>query len=158
GAEAARAGAGFAAQVDVAALFLERALHLLRPGGTLALLVPAKLWRSLAGGGVRRIVAGRAHVLALEDWTSSRHAFDAVVYPSMIVARARDDGERPEPPVRIALHRRDGAMRWRVPAARLGLDRDVASPWVPLPREVRDAFDRIASAGIALADSPIGPP
>src|SRR5262249_15164270 len=95
GAEAARARARLAAQVDVAALFLERALHLLRPGGTLALLVPAKLWRSLAGGGVRRIVAGRAHVLALEDWTSSRHAFDAVVYPSMIVARARDDGERP---------------------------------------------------------------
>ena len=88
GAAAARAGSGFAAQVDLAALFVERSLDLLRPGGVVALLLPVKLWRSLAGGGVRRLVAERAALIALEDWSDSPHAFDAAVYPSLLVARA----------------------------------------------------------------------
>jgi hypothetical protein len=50
GASSAGAGRGFAAQIDLAALFVERSCELLRPGGTLALLLPTKLWRSLAGG------------------------------------------------------------------------------------------------------------
>ena len=158
GAAAARAGAGFAAQVDLAALFLERGVQLLKPGGALALLLPAKLWRSLAGGGARRYVLHRTHVLALEDWTLSRHAFDAAVYPSMLVARTRDDPDAPAPGVAIAMHRRDTALRWSVGAERLGLDRDPSSPWIPLPPEVRDAFERILRAGVPLAESALGPP
>src|SRR5204863_7834633 len=42
GAESAGAGRGFAAQVDLAALFVERAWDLLRPGGTMAYLVPSR--------------------------------------------------------------------------------------------------------------------
>ena len=158
GAAAARSGAGFAAQVDLAALFLERALQLLRPGGTLALLLPAKLWRSLAGGGARRLVTQQAHVLALEDWSRSRHAFDAAVYPSLLVARARERADAPSVPVAVAMHRRDRALRWQVRAERLGLDDDPASPWIALPPEVRDALDRVSRAGIPLADSSLGPP
>src|SRR5262249_902359 len=57
GAGAAGASPGFAGQVDLAALFIERSIRLAAPGGAIALLVPAKLWRSLAGGGVRRLIA-----------------------------------------------------------------------------------------------------
>ncbi len=86
GAELAGAGAGFAAQTDLSALFVERALTLLRPGGTVALLLPAKLWRALAGGGVRRLLATEAVVTTVEDWSRSPHSFDAAVYPSLLVA------------------------------------------------------------------------
>src|SRR5690606_1612712 len=79
-------GPGFAAQADLSALFVERALTLLRPGGTVSLLLPAKLWRALAGGGVRRLLAAEAAVTVLEDWSRSPHAFDASVYPSLLVA------------------------------------------------------------------------
>jgi hypothetical protein len=104
------------------------------------------------------LVAQRADVLALEDWTASRHAFDAAVYPSLLVARTHDDERAAAPPVCVAMHRRDRALRWRVDAARLGLDDDAASPWVPLPPEVRAAFDRLTRDGVALADSPLGAP
>jgi hypothetical protein len=87
GSAAAQAGPGFAAQVDLAALFVERSLRLLRPGGTLALLLPAKLWRSLAGGGVRGLLQRESAVAVLEDWSDARAAFDAAVYPSLVVAR-----------------------------------------------------------------------
>jgi len=89
GAAGAHAGNGFAGQADLAAPFLERALDLLRPGGTLAMLVPAKLWRALAGGGVRRLLTTDAVLLVVEDWSESRPAFDAAVYPAIVVARRR---------------------------------------------------------------------
>jgi hypothetical protein len=80
-------GTAFGAQVDLAAMFVERAVSLARDGGVVALLVPAKLWRCLAGGGVRRLLAGETSIHALEDWSAARSAFDAAVYPSLLVAR-----------------------------------------------------------------------
>jgi hypothetical protein len=89
GATAGRAGAGFGGQVDLAALFVERAVSLTCDDGIVALLLPAKLWRCLAGGGVRRLIAERTTVHTIEDWSAARSAFDAAVYPSLLVARRR---------------------------------------------------------------------
>jgi hypothetical protein len=87
GAAGAGAGRGFSAQVDMAALFVERSCDLLRPEGTMALLLPSKLWRSLAGGGVRRLIAQRLDLTRLSDMSESKSLFDAAVYPSLVVAR-----------------------------------------------------------------------
>jgi methylase of polypeptide subunit release factors len=161
GASLARAGPGFAAQVDMAALFTERSLALLRAGGTMALLLPAKLWGSLAGGGVRRLIGDRANVMALEDWSESPAAFDAAVYPSLLVARRAvlpgTEPTRPAPCIAAAVHRGHDALRWEIHPARLALD-DPASPWLIIPPAVRTAFDRLARAGEPLAESPFGPP
>src|SRR5947199_216982 len=83
----AHAATGFASQVDLAALFVERSVALLRGGGVVSLLLPVKLWRSLAGGGIRHLVARRTTLLRLEDLSGSAHAFDAAVYPSLLVAK-----------------------------------------------------------------------
>src|SRR5207302_2226956 len=91
GADGAGAGRGFAAQIDLAALFVERAWDLLRPGGTMAYLLPSKLWRSLAGGGVRELLLDSADIVLIEDLAASRSQFDAAVYPSLLVARRRID-------------------------------------------------------------------
>ncbi len=85
-------GATFGAQVDLAALFVERAVSLASDGGTIALLLPAKLWRCLAGGGVRRLLAGETSIRSIEDWSAARPAFDAAVYPSLLVT---SKGSRP---------------------------------------------------------------
>jgi hypothetical protein len=157
GAEAARAGRGFAAQVDLAALFVERSLDLLRDGAPLALLLPTKLWRSLAGGGVRRLIAERGTLIALEDWSEFRRSFDAAVYPSLLVARrGRTASCRSD--VTLAIRRRDDALQWAVPWSALGLDADEAAPWLVLPPAAREVFDRLRSAGIALHESALGRP
>jgi hypothetical protein len=83
-------GSAFGVQVDLAAVFVERGIALTRPGGVVAMLLPAKLWRSLAGAGVRRHIGDQTHVLAVEDWPASADTFDATVFPSMLVARRRD--------------------------------------------------------------------
>ena len=160
GAEQARAGAGFAAQVDLAALFIERGVRLLRPGAVLSFLVPAKLWRSLAGGGVRRLLGEETRVAVLEDLAEAPATFDAAVYPSLIVAE-RWNGATDDHPGEIlasAYHRGCGALRWRLPRRQLAFDDSPGSPWLILPSEVRHAFDRLRAVGVPFVESPVGRP
>ena len=160
GAEETGAGRGFSAQVDLAALFVERSVALARAGGTVALLLPAKLWRSLAGGGVRRVLDDRVDLRAIEDWAESRAAFDAAVYPSFLLARKHDEEEPEDGPsvVRVSVHHRDSALEWNMARARIGLDDTPGAPWLLLPPDARAAFDRINAAGRPLARTPLGRP
>jgi SAM-dependent methyltransferase len=155
GATAAGAGRGFASQVDLASLFVERSVQLVRPGGHVALLLPAKLWRSLAGGGVRAFLTREAPPLALDIWEDDAAGFDAAVYPAALLARRTDD-----PPPRISCARRHGAQEttWSLARPALTLDASVGAPWLTLPPDVRAAFDRLRAAGIPLATSALGRP
>ena len=155
GAESAGAGRGFASQADLSALFIERGVHLLRPEGVLAFLVPAKLWRSLSGGGIRRVLASHAPALALEEWTADRAGFDAAVYPSLLLARRSD---RPAPSVRVTHHRSEARATWTVPRHTLALDETDGAPWLAIPPAVRAAVDRLVSAGVPLASTGLGRP
>jgi hypothetical protein len=164
GADAARAGRGFAAQIDLSALFVERSLALVRPGGIVSLLLPAKLWRSLAGGGVRRLLATHAHVAAIDDWTDAPAAFDAAVYPSLLVAErrparsGRDVPEAPGPAVAVGVHGRSAPASFCVPAVTLAFDDTPGSPWLLVPPPVRRAFDRLRAAGTPLCASGLAVP
>lgn len=153
---------GFAAQVDLAALFLERSLalaahaHAPGGGGTVALLLPAKLWRSLSGGGVRRLLARQARLRRAEDWTDAACAFDAAVYPSVVIA-SRRDAQRDD--VVVGVRCRGLEVGWRTSRGALHLDPgDQASPWLLMPPEVRRAFDRLRGRGQPLGPSPLGRP
>lgn len=158
------AGRAFAAQVDLASLFVERSLELSRPGGVIALLLPAKLWRSLAGGGVRRVLCDDSTLGVIEDWSGSRATFDAVVYPSFLltVRRARHDvqpeGQAPPHSIRVAVHRGDDIRAWDMSGAKLALDDTAGAPWLLVPPEVRSGFDRLAGAGPPLARTALGRP
>ena len=149
-----RTGRGFGAQVDLAALFVEQSIALACPAGTIALLLPAKLWRSLSGGGVRRLLAARAHLRVVEDWTDAPSAFDAAVYPSMVVASrhpARDAD------IDVAVRGRSLDVTWCAACLDLRLVRpDTGSPWLLLPPKVRAAFNRVTTHGIPLAASALG--
>ena len=155
GAAGAGAGRGFAAQVDLSALFVERSVRLLKREGTLALLVPAKLWRSLAGGGLRRFLAAHAPPLSLDDWSESAPAFDAAVYPSLLVARRT---EQPPPDVVCAVHRRETVLRWHVGRKALALDDSPGSPWLIAPAAARAVFDLLLRRGTPLGSSAFGRP
>ncbi len=160
GAEAAHASAGFAGQADLSALFVERSADLLRPGGALALLVPAKLWCSLAGGGVRRLLQERLALLRVEDLSQAPALFDAAVYPSIVAARAPggDGRPAPAPTAVIAVERRPDAARWAAEPGSIAFDATPGSPWLLLPPPVRAAIRRLAEAGIPFCESPVGRP
>lgn len=159
GAAAAGAGRGFGAQTDVAALFVERSLKLLAPGGTMALLLPVKLWRSLAGGGVRSLLTSSARLDRVEDHSRAAAAFDAAVYPSLLVAsRPRDDVPLQVQAVDVSALDGERGVEWRLDAACLPFDESRGAPWLLLPPEPRRGFDRLRELGRPLAESEIGRP
>jgi hypothetical protein len=151
-----RAGAapGFATQVDLAALFVERSVALLRDGGTLSLLLPVKLWKSLAGSGLRQFVTRATQPLRLEDFSDSRHAFDAAVYPSLLVAAKGSSMQRL---LVMAIHDRRATREWRIEPSSLSLDGTAGAPWLMLTPDARIAFERVRAAGPSLS-TVFGPP
>ena len=167
------AGAGvrgrtFAAQVDLAALFVERSVALAAPalacagGGVVALLLPAKLWRSLSGGGLRRLLTRETRVERVEDWSEAPCAFDAAVYPSVLIAARRGNADEPtcvseKEEARFGVRRRTMEVEWCSAPTAIQLDpRDSASPWLLLPREVRAAFERLRSRGLPVGAGALG--
>jgi hypothetical protein len=174
GAEIAGAGRGFAAQIDLAALFVERSCDLLNAKGTMALLLPTKLWRSLAGGGVRQLLLGRTDIVALLDLAESHSQFDAAVYPSLLVARRRPEpgnGKDANPgiedlgeitssrvPIRVTVRKANDTIRWTCSRELLPFDDTPGSPWILLPPPARRAFDRVARAGVPFYKTNFGRP
>ena len=153
GSRAGHGSSGFAAQVDLASLFVERSLGLASRTGCIALLLPAKLWRSLSGGGVRRLLETRAQLCVVEDWSDAPAAFDAAVYPSVVIASRQSAMTTTD----VAVRRRSLDVEWRSEREAIRLiRRDAASPWLLLPPDVRTAFDRVVSHGTPLGASIIG--
>jgi len=155
GAARARASTSFASQVDLSALFVERSLRLLRPGGIVALLLPVKLWRSLSGGGVRRLLLEHHRLLRVEDLGDDDGAFDAAVYPSLLVAAA---GGPASAKVTIAVPGTGAPRGWRIRTPHLALDESPGAPWLLLSPPARAAFDRLRDAGLPLGESHFGAP
>ena len=159
GAALAGAGRGFGAQVDMAALFVERSSGLMAPGATMALLLPSKLWRSLAGGGVRQLLLERTDLVDLDDFAESHSSFDAAVYPSLLVCRRKSQAtngslRRLDAAVRL----RDRIVRWKCTPNSLPLDETPGSPWILLPQAARKAFDCLCNSGIPCAQTSFGRP
>lgn len=157
GAQLAGAGSGFAAQVDLAALFIERSIRLTAPDGAIALIVPSKLWRSLAGGGVRRFIGTQSTIRRIEDYSSTTAVFDAAVYPSLVVLARR--GTVSTDCVDVVVHHRgEQAFGWRTPATSLPFDESPGAPWIILPPDAHRVFTRLRQCGQPLAESAIGRP
>jgi hypothetical protein len=154
GARAAGAGSGFGSQADSAALFIERCIELLQAGGAMSLVLPAKLFKSLAGGGMRQHVIERSRVCEIHDLTHRSDVFDAAVYPAILTLRLKGEGHR----VFISSHAAGEVITWPATIGSLELDDSPGSPWILAPPKVRSAFDRLRACGIPLVESSIGRP
>ena len=142
-------GGGPGGQVDLALLFLERGLDLLADGGVLAMLLPAKLVRSLFAGGARAQLLERVALLELEDHSLDQHSvFQADAFTVELICRRVP----PTAPVRVTLHNRGREpLAFEVPAAELPLfPGDTHSPWLLAPADVRAALRAMQSAGTPI--------
>jgi SAM-dependent methyltransferase len=156
-----RTGRNAGAQVDLSLLFLERSIRLLRPGGILAILLPAKVFRSLYGAGARRMLLRETELIRLEDHSlHPRSLFQADAFPGAVIARKRLPWQDPGV-VDVRSEQRTLAIRV-VHRSRAPLDvaaeeddlsllpGDRESPWLLVPTEVRRALRRMQQAGQVL--------
>jgi len=129
----------FANRPDLSLAFVERAWELARPGGAVALLVPAKLATAAYGTRARHALAARATIRAAADLTGAPEAaFDATVYPLALVASKSPPPED---------HRVRTSLRVPTSPAAAGLpQRELAGggPWILAPAPVLAALRALA--------------
>jgi len=143
-ARAARTPAAAGGQVDLSLLFLEQSLRLLRDGGTLGMLLPGKLFRSLYAGGARALLLRTAPPTYLEDHSLHQRAiFGADAFTGVLVARRN----AAPAPVRVCVTRGDGAQqRFELEPADLPFrSGDPHAPWLLAPPDVRTAFKAMSA-------------
>ncbi|MGH7553689.1 MAG: Eco57I restriction-modification methylase domain-containing protein, partial [Longimicrobiales bacterium] len=173
GATLAGAPVAAGAQVDLSQLFLERSLALLAHGGVLAMLIPAKTFRSLYGGPARQMLLRETRLAAIEDHSlDQRSVFQADAFAGAIIAcknaeqetyaDGRADVKTSEASsadverVRVTLLRRGvSPLRFDLPQQDLPLfPGDLQAPWLLAPEHVRRALRRMQAAGPPLGTVP----
>lgn len=144
-------GSGFLQQVDLSVPFVERALELVRPGGLVGLLVPAKLFKAQYARTLRRSLLeehGLEHVAELGGGAEA--GFAAANYPAWLRFRRglRATGE----PVRLTATARDGRLREGWASTPALAPREPGGPWSALPREQLAVIARMAAGNLTLAE------
>ncbi len=125
---------GYGHQPDLAVAFLERGWELTRPGGVMAMLVPAKVATAAYGAAARNALSESGTVLAVADLTQVPDAaFDATTYPLAIVARSQ------RPP---ACHRPRLDLEPLAGAAVVALA-PLGAPWILAPDSLQTALSRL---------------
>jgi hypothetical protein len=144
------------AQVDLSLLFLERSIRLLADGGTLGMLLPAKLFRSLYAGGARALLARTMRIARIEDHSlDHRAAFDADAFTAVLVARRSLDDEATTNPDVVVTLRRAGRdpLCFSVPERDLPLRADDSrSPWLLAPPTCRAVLRTMQRAGPSIGE------
>jgi hypothetical protein len=135
---------GYGKRPDLAVAFLERAVELVRPGGAIALLVPAKLATAAYGAAARHALATTTTLSRVADLTGHPEAaFDATVYPLAIVAR-----KGPPPPSHRVHTQLGGGSGRGVPQSRL----QSGGPWILQSGGARAALARLERRHPLLGD------
>jgi len=153
----ASARAGF----DIASLFTEHALTLIKPrvprkrGGTVTFITSRTFTETDAGGGIRSVLAAGRHVASIIDFGAGRVFPEAGAYTVILTATARDNAtceltRVTDPPSADALEAclTDPIRHAAMPASALPGDK----PW-PLSLPAEDALlTRLAKVNKTLAD------
>ena len=131
-------------QVDLALLFLERAIELLAPGGVLGIILPAKFLRSQSAAGARKLLLERTEIVSLEDHSlDQRSIFEADAFAVLLVVRKTPPS--PSHTTTITHIKRNGApLRYTARQRDLLLsNQNGAAPWLLAPPDVRRAAMRM---------------
>ncbi len=145
--------APFGAQVDLAALFVERSLQLLRGGGRLCALLPVKLFRSLHGSALRGLLANH-RVERLEDRSEDDETmFDATTYPAILTVKKSpaSQAHNTDQPVDIGVWRSGQTRRFQTPLRNLCVHNDDArEPWMLVEPPIEQIFRKMQRSSVPL--------
>lgn len=144
---------GVGAQVDLALLFLERAIRVLAPGGIVAMLLPAKMLRSLFAAGARRLLLAETDILRIDDRSlDARVGFDADAFVVTLVARRKQARRLDQPNVHVLVHRANATpVECSIAPGELPfVAGDTGAPWLLAPDSIRPILRRMQEAGAPI--------
>jgi hypothetical protein len=132
---------GYGNRPDLSVAFLERAIELLAPNGTVGFLLPGKLATTQYGAVAREALASQTTIHCVCDLgRDPRAVFEATVYPLGLIASRQKPSARHL--VRLLL---EPSTPPDLPQARM-----VAGPWVLASAAEREARERLLASGPPL--------
>jgi hypothetical protein len=149
------------AQVDLSLLFLERSVRLLAEHGTLGMLLPAKLFRSLYAGGARELLSRHMRIARIEDHgLDHRGLFDADAFTAVVVARRAGAAESAASAAAAAMVRVT-MTRCGLPPLQFDVSQhelpllpgDEQAPWLLAPTACRAVLRTMQRAGTPLGEA-----
>ncbi|MER8792338.1 Eco57I restriction-modification methylase domain-containing protein [Mesorhizobium sp. M0983] len=150
----------YAGTADLFVYFIERGMRLLKPGGAFSYITSNKWYRAKYGENLRHWMNVNARIHLLIDFGDA-DVFDAIAYPTIIVAERRaHPGPKPEDRFR-ALNWQglgESAEIWHFPALveSAGFDMPQSAlekgGWQIEPTVKRDLLARIRAVGVPLGD------
>jgi type I restriction-modification system DNA methylase subunit len=140
-----------AGQVDLALVFLERAVSLLTDHGVLAIILPAKFLRSASAGAARELLLQQMDVLSIEDHSlDQRSIFGADSFAAVLIARKKTSS--PNRTSVSMIRRNVSPLTFSLHADQLPFDaRDARSAWLLVPDSVRATLLRMSERGKTIA-------
>lgn len=146
---------GFPHFPDLSVPFVERALELARPGGTVAMVLPAKLLRAGYAGALRRKLRRDARIVHLDDRSAAGgDGFGATVFPMLAVLTRGAPPTDGSVHVRLAASDGSTALAGGTSQRELSLDPDDAtSPWLALPDSAARAVRAVLGSAPSLGST-----
>lgn len=142
---------GFAHLPDLSVAFVERALHLVRHGGVVGFLLPAKLLRAGYAAPLRALLRERSTVLRIEDRShGAPSGFAATVFPMICIVR-QEPPDASTPAIVSVTGASGVCISGHTEQRDLGIDPESPrSGWLAFPGEVARAIRSALAAGPAL--------
>ena len=140
-------------QVDLAVVFLERAISLLADGGTLAIILPAKFLRSESAAAARDFMLEKMEVLSIEDHSlDQRSIFAADAFTCILIARRRPAASSALITVSM-IRRRSEPLSFSIQQSLLRFaESSRKSPWLLVPPAVRNAMLQMQTSGVPVSE------
>jgi type I restriction-modification system DNA methylase subunit len=138
---------------DIYALFVERGLQLLRPGGMLGFIIPNKFMQAQYGKGLRKLLAGAKAVSKIVDFGDAQVFESGTNYTCLLFLRKEDNKELVYVPAadvlkaNPALPNLSAAEQHSFPAR---LDSITAPTWVFVPKQEDALMAKLREAGAPL--------
>jgi len=141
-------GEGAFHQPDLSVVFFERALALVRGGGVVSMLMPAKIANAGYAAPLRHLAHEQLRIVELADWSDdARRLFDADTFPLGITVVNAARTRAAAAPVDVI----QGSESFRIRQADLLME-PAQSEWALIPPEVRDILVAIRARHRNLAE------
>jgi ribosomal protein L39E len=141
----------FPQQIDYCMAFVEAGLAYLREGGTLGLVLTAKITSALYANLLRKLLIEKTRILKIFDHTPTKHVyFQEAMNSPLVIAVAKNPPEENKVDICVETSK---MLRWQLGQKLLPIvSKDAESPWCLAPPKLSAAFKRMEEKGTRFGD------
>ena len=146
---------------DIYTLFVERGLHLLKPGGILGFILPHKFFQAAYGQGLRKLIAGQKALMEVVNFRDNQIFEQASTYTCLLflqkgkgrtfkyseIAKLEDPAKQLQ-----TIHDHDDYRDDRMSIGKIPREQITEGPWIFSFGEEAELLEKLRNVGTTLGD------